>query len=57
MNDTETIKLDYTLKTPEERTALVNKIIAAAPSTQLTPKYLEILSNYILDALLNAEVS
>lgn len=47
----EPIKLDYFLKTPEERRALVEKIISTAPSSQLTPKYLEILSDYILDAL------
>jgi hypothetical protein len=47
----EPIKLDYFLKTPEERRALVEKIIATAPSSQLTSKYLEILSDYILDAL------
>lgn len=44
------IKLDYKLTTPEERKALVDKIIAAATPSQLTPKYLEILADYILDA-------
>ena len=47
----EPIKLDYTLKTPLERKALVEKIIANAPSTQLTDRYLEILSDYILDGI------
>lgn len=47
----EQIKLDYFLKTPEERRGLVEKIIATAPSSQLTSKYLEILSDYILDAI------
>lgn len=51
----ETIKLDYTLKLPEERTKLVEKIIANASPQQLTEKYLEILSNYILDATLTKE--
>ena len=46
----ETIKLDYSLKTTEERVALVEKIIAEA-SSSLTSKYLEILGDYILDAL------
>ena len=46
----EVIHLDYTLKTPEERTALVNKIIQHADPSQLTHKYLDILSDYILDA-------
>lgn len=45
------IKLDYSLKTPEERTSLVQKIVENASPTQLTQKYLDILSNYILDAL------
>jgi hypothetical protein len=49
------IKLDYSLKLPEERKALVEKIVSQAPSTQLTPKYLEILSNYILDAAMTKE--
>ena len=51
----EPIKLDYSLKLPEERSALVEKICANAPSSQLTPKYLEILSNYILDAAMTKE--
>ena len=51
----EPIKLDYSLKLPEERSALVEKIVATAPSSQLTPKYLEILSNYILDAAMTKE--
>ena len=51
MEEKEIIKLDYSLKTPEERRDLVSKIINTAPSSQLTNKYLEILSDYILDAL------
>ena len=51
----EVIHLDYTLKTPEERTALVNKIIQHADPSQLTHKYLDILSDYILDARSKAE--
>ena len=51
----DTIKLDYSLKLPEERKALVEKICATATPAQLTPKYLEILSNYILDATLTKE--
>ena len=49
------IKLDYSLKLPEERNALVEKIIATASPSQLTDKYLEILSNYILDAAMSKE--
>ena len=43
-----TIKLDYSLETPEERNELVKKIINNTPSEQLTPRYLEILSDYII---------
>ena len=55
MNTNEPIKLDYTLKLPEERKALVEKICANAAPSQLTPKYLEILSDYILDATMTKE--
>lgn len=44
-------KLDYTLQTPEERNELVKKIVAETPSNQLTPRYLEILSDYIIFAM------
>lgn len=46
-----TIKLNYSLETPEERNELVKKIINNTPSEQLTPKYLEILSDYIIFAM------
>lgn len=46
-----TIKLDYSLGTPEERNELVKKIINNTPSEQLTPRYLEILSDYIIFAM------
>lgn len=46
-----TIKLDYSLETPEERNKLVKKIIDNTPSEQLTPRYLEILSDYIIFAM------
>ena len=45
------MQLDYSLSTAEERAALVEKITASTPKSQLTPKYLEILGDYILDAL------
>ena len=51
----EPIKLDYSLKTSQERNELVNKILSTAPSSQLTDKYLEILGNYILDAAITKE--
>lgn len=40
------IKLDYTIESPEERKALVEKIIAETPD--LTPAYLEILADYLV---------
>ena len=49
------IHLDYSLKTPEERSALVQKIIEHIDPSQLTHKYLDILSDYILDARSKAE--
>lgn len=44
-------KLDYSLKTPEERNELVKKIIKETPYEQLTNRYLEILSDYIIFAM------
>lgn len=43
-------KLDYSIKSPQERSAFVEDLIKRANPSQLTPKYLELLSNYILDA-------
>ena len=40
------IKLDYSLETPEERNALVQKILAETPDA--SPKYLEILADYLI---------
>ena len=51
----EPIKLDYSLKLPEERKALVEKICATASPSQLTPRYLEILSDYMIDAVMTKE--
>lgn len=45
------LKLDYTLQTPEERNELVTKIINSTPSGQLNQKYLEILSDYLIFAM------
>lgn len=55
MEEKEPIKLDYALKTIEERKTLVQKILNTAPPSQLTNKYLEILSNYILDIAITKE--
>lgn len=51
LEEKEIIHLNYSLKTTAERNELVQKIIQNTPSSQLTDKYLEILGNYILDAL------
>lgn len=40
------IKLDYSLETPEERKALVEKILEEDPDP--SPQYLEILANYLI---------
>ena len=45
------IKLDYTLQTPEERKALVEQIVKQTPPAQMTDKYMEILSDYIIFAM------
>lgn len=40
-------KLDYTIESPEERKKIVEKIVAENPDS-LTPKYLEILADYLV---------
>lgn len=45
-----TIKLDYSLESPEERTKLVEEIVAITPPSQLTSRYKEILADYIIFA-------
>lgn len=42
------LKLDATLQTSEERTELVRRIIEQTPPENLTPSYLEKLTDYIL---------
>lgn len=54
-NIAQTIKLDYKLKTMEERRELVDRIIAATPQAQLTNRYLEILGDYIMNAISKEE--
>lgn len=44
--DDSVIKLDYTIESPEERKALVEKIIAENPD--LSPSYLEVLADYLV---------
>ena len=45
------VKLDYKLKTMEERAALVEQIVNETPAHQLTSRYLEILGDYVMAAL------
>ena len=45
------IKLDYSLKTMEERNELIQKIIDQCPPNQLSNHYLEILADYVMDAI------
>lgn len=55
-NEIETpLKLDYTIKDMEGRVAHVEKIIAATQPKDLTPKYLEILADYIMNAISKEE--
>ena len=49
------IKLDYTLKTPEERCKLVEQILAE-PGRKINNKYLEILSDYIIGVINKEDV-
>lgn len=49
------IKLDYKLKTTEERAQLVARIVEETPSAQLTNRYLEILGDYIMGAITKEE--
>lgn len=48
MQETEQIKLDYTLSSAEDRIDLVNKILSQTPPEKLTNKYIEILTDYII---------
>jgi len=50
-----TIKLDYKLKTCEERADLVNKIVAQTPKEKLSNRYLEILGDYIMGGISKEE--
>lgn len=44
-------KLDFSLTDPKERTELVKLIVNETPPEQLTPRYLEILADYIIFAM------
>lgn len=51
MEKSKTLKLDYTIESPQERVKLVEKIIESLPLNELNNRYLEILSNYIIFAM------
>ena len=44
-------RMDYSIESPEERNELGKKIIDETPPEKLTPKYLEILTDYIIFAM------
>jgi predicted GTPase len=50
-----TPSLNYQINSPEERKALVESIIAETPPSQLTPHYLDILSDYLVTAISREE--
>lgn len=55
-NNIETpLKLDYSIKDINERAALVDRITRETPKEKLTPKYLEILADYIMQAITKEE--
>lgn len=49
------LKLDYKLKTCQERADLVNQIVAQTPKDHLTNRYLEILGDYIMGGITKEE--
>jgi len=51
----DTLKLDYTIESPAARNELVKQIIDSLPPERLTPRYLEVLSNYIIFAMTKEE--
>ena len=53
--DTQELKLDYTIQSPEERNELVKKIVDSLPPQKLTKRYLEILADYIIFAMTKEE--
>lgn len=56
VREIESKKLDYTLKTMEERASFVSSLIPTLTQEQLNnKKYIEILSNYIIAAMTPAE--
>ena len=51
----EVIKVDFTIEDPEERVALVQKIIDNTPPDKLKSGYLQYLATYIVSAMTKKE--
>lgn len=51
----ETLKLDYSIQSPQARTALVQKIVDSLPPEKLTNRYLEAMATYIVFAMTKEE--
>lgn len=51
----DSLKLDYTIESPQQRNELVKKIIASCPPERLTNRYLQILADYIIFAMTKEE--
>lgn len=49
------LRLDYKLKTCQERADLVNRIVALTPQEKLTTRYLELLGDYIMGGITKEE--
>ncbi len=55
MENSTQLKLDYTIQSPQQRTALVQQIVDSLPPEKLTNRYLEIMSDYIIFAMTKEE--
>lgn len=55
MENSKELKLDYTIQSPQERTALVQKIIQSVPPEKINNRYLEIMADYIIFAMTKEE--
>lgn len=55
MEDSKNLKLDYTIQSPQARTALVQQIIDSLPPEKLTKRYLEVMADYIIFAMTKQE--
>lgn len=51
----EYLKMDYSLETPQERNAHIQKIIEQTPPEKLTHTYLEKLADYLIDSTISKQ--